>query len=701
MAFALLLARWVTFRDPGAPEARRVVDAVRRAITLFLQASYRLVAVQLAAVGCLLAVLHLLAPNEGRLAGLELLLWSGVVLVLGAAAACAAIQVSVVLAAAGVSRGVAAGRVGLDRAMRVSIRASGAASLVVETMSMLGVIVVVAFVFAITRDGSHLHRAIELASRLTVLCPVYALGAAAAALLVQRAGTTYDAAADAGGDMAGEREAGLEHDDARNPSMVADLIGDHVGSCASRAADLFVSGTLAQVAGLLLGAALIRQDPAHAGVAVLMTALPAVIRAFGVVASGFGFMVVRLDEKADAARGLWRGYATTAAIVLGGLAGSCIWLTRDHWWCFFGSGLGGLLCITVLCTWSGIGAGRRGAHLREVLEAIRSGSTSTIIHGLGSGLESVLLPASVMAVTMTAAWHAGVGSGLFAGGPLGLLTCVATILAMGGYCLTVGHFAPVADSARGVSSMVHAGAEQQHRMRELDRAGIVGGRLAQTYLILTGCLVTLVATLPLFLLGAPARADSAAFPAIVWCAMFGSMLVLFNVGSSLRHVSRAVRQVAAEIERQLRGFPREYAGVHLPDDYTPSYRSVIEILGKVAGKGGVGVSVFSAFVPAAVGVTLGLLYGKTDPGIVGRGLTSYALAACIVGLAASLAFDAARATLSAARRATTLQSSVASLRTAVSADAFADAFGKSAGPAAHLVVRLSAAVCLAVAPLVI
>jgi Na+/H+-translocating membrane pyrophosphatase len=301
---------------------------------------------------------------------------------------------------------------------------------------------------------------------------------------------------------------------------------------------------------------------------------------------------------------------------------------------------------------------------------------------------------------MTTAWHAGVASGLVGGGPLGLITSVAAILSVGSYSLTVGHFAPVADSARGVSSMAHAAPEQQQRIRALDEAGAAGATVSQTFLILAGCLVALTTTLPLFMAGVHPRTDLEALPAIVFGGLLGATLVLFNAGSGLRSASRAARQVAAEVERQLRGFPRERAVVHVPEDYTPSYRAVIDIVGRLALERSLTVPTLSALVPAAVGVGLGLLYRTTDPGMIRHGLTSYALAACFVGLIASLAFDAARATLGAARRATAAEPGSSNLRAAVSADAFADSLGKSAGPAAHLVARLSAVVCLALAPLI-
>ncbi|MFX1237009.1 MAG: sodium-translocating pyrophosphatase [Promethearchaeota archaeon] len=81
----------------------------------------------------------------------------------------------------------------------------------------------------------------------------YDFGASIAALLAQVGGGIYTKSADMGADLVGKYEHDINEDDPRNPAIIADLVGDNVGDCAGRGADLFESASSDAIGGMLLG----------------------------------------------------------------------------------------------------------------------------------------------------------------------------------------------------------------------------------------------------------------------------------------------------------------------------------------------------------------------------------------------------------------------------------------------------------------
>src|SRR5439155_431897 len=118
----------------------------------------------------------------------------------------------------------------------------------------------------------------------------FGCGASLVALFAQVGGGIYTKAADVGADLVGKVEAGIPEDDPRNPAVIADLVGDNVGDCAGRGADLFESTAAENIGAMVLGVVLFP----YFGIAGVI--FPLVARSFGLLASIVGVYVVRARE---------------------------------------------------------------------------------------------------------------------------------------------------------------------------------------------------------------------------------------------------------------------------------------------------------------------------------------------------------------------------------------------------------------------
>lgn len=703
LLFALALSRWLTARDAGGAPARRLGSALERAARSFLWREFRVVALVAIAVAIVAAVAFGLLRSAGlRLSPAECAFWTAAGVALGAVLACVSARAAVGLSLRASVRCAAAAHSSTDRALGLAIRAGGAAGLVAETASALAATALFGLIYAI--EGGFalpLDQAVPLALEVACVLPGFAVGAALSGLLIQRGGGAYHASSDVGGDQAGELEAGLMHDDPRNPTSVAELVGDQVGQTAPRAADLFASATAANVTAIVIGAFAAASLPSPPSRPLALLALPLLVRAFGVIASAFAIMVVRTTEASDPSAALLRGHIAATAIAVAGIGGASFWLVREHWLAFFGAGALGLVAAVAVAYFARFRVERRSAPVREAIDGLRAGAGATVALGLGSGMRSVVVPTLALGVSAWPAWSLGAASGLPSGAPLSIVVWLTAILACGSYVLAVGALGPIADNAAGVAALQSKDLDAKRRTARLDDVGFSATAGAQAYLIVASSSSAVVSALALPILArsdlARALTVASSNPILVWCGALGAALVLAYSGSVARAGARGAKEIALEVERQLRGFPREHGLAQVPAEFTPSYKDCVEL----SARGALRRATLDVLpvVLAPLGLGLALRWATREhAGLAVEALTSFVVMTAVTGFSAALALDGARAALGKVRRESRAREGAPGFSQSVSADAFADIFGNAAGPAARLVTLCLATTALAVAP---
>src|SRR5512142_2575705 len=221
-------------------------------------------------------------------------------------------------------RTAAAARRSLVEAVQVAMRGGAVSGFLVVALSLLGVWSI--FVLY----GGFDHPAVA-----PFLIVGFGFGASFVALFAQLGGGIYTKAADVGSDLVGKVEAGIPEDDPRNAGVIADLVGDNVGDCAGRGADLFES-TAAESIGAMILATVIYA--ATKDIAWIL--FPLVVRGFGLVASMIGILAVRPGNDEHPMSALNRGSFVWVILSVGGL----LWAVMSmlHSWSLFLAGLVGI-----------------------------------------------------------------------------------------------------------------------------------------------------------------------------------------------------------------------------------------------------------------------------------------------------------------------------------------------------------------------
>src|SRR5881628_2883091 len=301
------LARHVLAADTGKPEMRAISDAIREGAEAFLLRQYKTIAALAVLAALLIFGFYYLNSDVKNIAEMGSGTAWKITLSFVTGALCSAIAgyIGMYVSIRANIRTAAAAMRSLNEALQISLRAGAVSGLSVVAMSLLGV---GGLFYLFNGMVDYQHVPLQIVG--------FGFGASFVALFAQLGGGIYTKAADVGADLVGKVEAGIPEDDPRNPAVIADLVGDNVGDCAGRGADLFESTAAENIGAMILGATLATLNPAgfaSAQAVVGVMLFPLVVRAFGLLASIVGILTVRAREDEDPMHALNRGYMWAAA----------------------------------------------------------------------------------------------------------------------------------------------------------------------------------------------------------------------------------------------------------------------------------------------------------------------------------------------------------------------------------------------------
>src|SRR3989441_5352972 len=570
LAVAVSLARWVLKQDNGTPEMRRVSDAIKEGAQAFLRRQYRTIGLLSVALAVLIYVLYAffrrLHPDEvaAGLTPVKLALTTTFSFLFGALCSGVAGVIGMYVAVRANIRTASAARSSLNRALQIALRGGAVSGLFVVAMSLLGV----GGLYAVIQS---LH--LVPITKVPLVIVGYGFGASFVALFAQLGGGIYTKAADVGADLVGKVEAGIPEDDPRNPAVIADLVGDNVGDCAGRGADLFESTAAENIGAMILGVGLYP----YFGLKGIL--FPLVARAFGLVASIVGVMVVKCKENEDPMAALNRGYYVTSLLAMVGFFFSAKWLlavdpvahpeATSAWFYFFLCGVIGILMAQAFVYITQYYTESKYRPVKAIAEASQTGPATNIIAGVAVGLECTAIPVIVISIAIIASYYLGGMSGVPHAGLFGTAVATMGMLGTAAYILAMDTFGPITDNAGGIIEMSGQPEEVRQKTDRLDAVGNTTKALTKGYAIGSAALAA-------FLLfsayldevahyGSKLESVNIAKPEVFVGGLLGAMLVFLFSALAIRAVGKAAYYVINEVRRQFKENPGILQGTTKPD----------------------------------------------------------------------------------------------------------------------------------------
>jgi K(+)-stimulated pyrophosphate-energized sodium pump len=703
LVVAFLLARQVLAADQGKPEMQEIASAIRVGAEAFLSRQYRTIGVLSLVAAAIIFGFYFVNREVRNIAEMgQGTAWK-VTVSFFTGALCSAIAgyIGMFVSIRANIRTAAAAMTSLNKALQMALRAGAVSGLSVVAMSLLGVGGLF-YLFGGMNDYEHVPLQIV----------GFGFGASFVALFAQLGGGIYTKAADVGADLVGKVEAGIPEDDPRNPAVIADLVGDNVGDCAGRGADLFESTAAENVGAMILGIALF---PVFGMGGILF---PLLARAFGLIATIVGVFTVSCREDEDPMNGLNRGYLVTTILAMIGFAASVYLLLQPvagspvqvKQLYLIAAGVIGILTAYAFVWITQYYTEYRFRPVRSIAEASRTGPATNIISGLAVGFECTGLPVLVISAALMSSYWCGkmalgdvVGAGLYG-------TAIATMgmLAPCAYILAMDTFGPITDNAGGIIEMSKQPEEIRQKTDRLDSVGNTTKALTKGYAIGSAALAAFLLFSAYMdevkkITGQHMAVDLTRVPVFVG-GLLGATLVFVFSALAIKAVGKAAQVVITEVRRQFRENPGIMAGTSKPD-----YAACVDIVTVAALREMVVPGLLAVLAPIAVGFSFKYLspYGQIGAESVAAMLMVGTIAGILLATVMNNgggAWDNAKKYIESGEF--KVDGVVVGKRSephkaAVVGDTVGDPFKDTAGPSLHVLIKLLSTITLVLAPLFI
>ena len=696
--FAIVLARNVLKRPTGTPKMKEIGDIIFQGAWAFLKRQYSTIAMYSVGIAIVIGVLvAILGGTEVEgLSDFDIGWRTGVAVLVGAFCSGLAGFIGMYIAVKSNVRCAAAAQQNLTEAVKVALRGGAVSGFLITALSLIGVTVIF---FAY---GGYENP--QIAPHLIV---GFGFGASFVALFAQLGGGIFTKAADVGADIVGKVESGIPEDDPRNPAVIADLVGDNVGDCAGRGADLFESTAAENIGAMILG---IAAYLATGEIAWIL--FPLCVRGFGMLASMIGILFVKAKENENAMNALNRGYFVAIGLSVVGMA-ITVYVMLDNWW-LFGAGMIGLVASVVIIFVTQYYTEARYKPVQEIAEASKTGPATNIIMGMSVGFATTFATAMVIGIALLLAYWMGDQSGVHNAGAFGTAVATMGMLMTCPYVLSMDTFGPITDNANGINEMAGVGPEVRRITDRLDAVGNTTKALTKGYAMVSAGLAAFllfqayldrVSFIKYGEVGLYNVVDLAKIEVFVG-ALLAAMIVYLFSAWAIKAVGKTASKIIEEVRRQFREDPEILNPKDPEHPHAPDYGKAVDITTRAGLREMIAPGLLPVLGPVVIGVVFRFIPGydaaMAVAGVLMVGTISGILLASYMNNGGG-AWDNAKKMIEDGQlkddKGEVLGKGTQAHAAAVVGDTVGDPLKDTAGPSLHVLVKLLATVTLVMCPL--
>lgn len=563
----------------------------------------------------------------------------------------------------------------------------------------------------------------------------FGFGASFVAMFAQLGGGIYTKAADVGADLIGKIEMDIQEDDARNPAVIADLVGDNVGDCAGQAADLFESISAEIISAMILGCTLaekinIDSYEIKSGFIVF----PLLIHCIDIFISVIGAFFVKTKpgliqggsdymDYEDPLKVMIKGYRVSVILGIIGILFSTYYLlniptyyniskqTNLYSWVYFAlCGLIGILDSYLFLMITQFYTDYNYPHVKAIATASQTGHATNIISGLSVGLESTTIPTLLISFSLIVAYNLGLKTNIVDDGHSHLAglygTAVSTMgmFVSGVFILSMSGFGPIADNAGGIIEMSLHDSNVRNITDKLDAVGNVTKANTKGYSVGTAslaCFLLFSAYMDeiSLLIKQEFKVVDIAQVEVFVAGLLGSATVFLFSSLAMSAVGIAAQAVIKEVRSQIRQDENILKG-----QAKPNYKQCVAIVTKAGLKEMIKPGLLSVLSPLVIGIVFKYIgQFRKKPLLGAQAVSAFLMFSTSTGILMALFLNNAGGAWDNAKKyiETGMLGGKGSEthKAAVTGDTVGDPCKDTAGPSLHILIKLVSTITLVLAPI--